>query len=428
MSDDGTQERKKALDALLGEAKEDFAPRGVDIHWGRVEEKLMARIAEEEPPLLRDRRASGTGRARALRVTAIALAAAAAAAVVVRRDRDTSLVDAPVPAAVVEAQTASALRSSEGAGEIRIAGTPATTGHVLRQGDRIEADRARGVFERARKVAWLIEQTEEEKAPARANVKSASESLVLGLDDGAIEAQVTPVPSGEAYAVDVASNGKIVRVAVHGTHLRVTRHGRKVTVDLTEGVVSVGVPPRTGSTIGTLVTAPAHVELDVEDLERSIKVDHSPSAVRAAIPLAVTPALAPHDPTPQTTPRNDTAAGVVTKPAAIAHAPAKREARPQAAPDASKPAAPAVAAPLPPREEIAKAVRACAAAKDRPGEVKVTVTSTLKLKVSANGEVQTAQFDPPLVQDVQSCAAAAIYKTRFDTETGLVTVPIEFSY
>ena len=39
------------------------------------------------------------------------------------------------------------------------------------------------MFERPRKVAWLIEQTEEEKSAARATVKSAGESLVLGLDE-----------------------------------------------------------------------------------------------------------------------------------------------------------------------------------------------------------------------------------------------------
>ena len=60
------------------------------------------------------------------------------------------------------------------------------------------------------------------------------------LDDGAFEAQVTPVPSGEAFAVDVATPTSIVRIAVHGTHLRVARAGTRVTVDLTEGVVSIG--------------------------------------------------------------------------------------------------------------------------------------------------------------------------------------------
>jgi hypothetical protein len=50
MSDESkskSKSNKETLDALIGEAKEDFVPRDVDIHWGRVEEKLLARIAEE---------------------------------------------------------------------------------------------------------------------------------------------------------------------------------------------------------------------------------------------------------------------------------------------------------------------------------------------------------------------------------------------
>src|SRR5439155_1470159 len=136
-------------------------------------------------------------------------------------------------------------------------GLPASAGHALRTGDVLEADGARAVLERPRKVAWLLEGGNSSPAASgRARVKSAGESLVLALDDGAIEAQVTPVPSGEAFAVDIASGTSLVRVAVHGTHLRVSRSGSRVVVDLTEGVVSIGVPPRTGSTYGTLVTAP----------------------------------------------------------------------------------------------------------------------------------------------------------------------------
>ena len=50
----------------------------------------------------------------------------------------------------------------------------------------------------------------------RARVKTANESLVLSLEEGAIEAQVTPVPNGEAFAVDVddPSHKPLVRVAV----------------------------------------------------------------------------------------------------------------------------------------------------------------------------------------------------------------------
>src|SRR5207237_528524 len=119
----------------------------------------------------------------------------------------------------------------------------------------------------------------------RARVKSAGESLVLGLEEGAIEAQVTPVPTGEAFAVDIAAGSSLVRVAVHGTHLRVARNGSHVVVDLTEGVVSIGAPPRTGSTYGTLVTAPSHVEFDAADLDHTLRIEHAPAAVRAPVSL-----------------------------------------------------------------------------------------------------------------------------------------------
>ncbi|MCW5837498.1 MAG: hypothetical protein KIS78_34215, partial [Labilithrix sp.] len=72
-------------------------------------------------------------------------------------------------------------------------------------------------------------------------------------------------------------------------------------------------------------------------------------------------------------------------------------------------------------------VRAGAAAQGRSGDVLVTVTSTLRLRVTSAGVVESAQFSPPLLPDVQTCAAEAIYKTKLD-ETGLVSIPIEFSY
>ncbi|MBX3205581.1 MAG: hypothetical protein KF764_10970 [Labilithrix sp.] len=55
------------------------------------------------------------------------------------------------------------------------------------------------------------------------------------------------------------------------------------------------------------------------------------------------------------------------------------------------------------------------------------MSSNLRLRVSSAGVVESAQFSPPLLPDIQSCAAQAIYKTKLE-ETGLVTIPIEFSY
>jgi hypothetical protein len=60
--------------------------------------------------------------------------------------------------------------------------------------------------------------------------------------------------------------------------------------------------------------------------------------------------------------------------------------------------------------------------------VRVTVTSSLTLEVGAKGAIESARFAPPLMPEIQTCAAAAIYAIPFEGESGTVVVPIEFSY
>jgi hypothetical protein len=436
----GKRSPASALDALVREAKQDLAPRNLDVDdakWSAVEERILARMAQERSPLIDEVRASTSSRVRFLRVGAAVLAAAAAIALVVKNDPATV---SPESAAMQAELGASSLRSNEGPGEVRVGGFPVSAGHALRAGDLVEADGTRAVLERPRKVTWLLEAstpttpTAPSASVGRARVKSAGESLVLGLEDGAIEAQVTPVPNGEAFAVDVASGTSLVRVAVHGTHLRVARVGSHVTVDLTEGVVSIGVPPRSGSTYGTLVTAPAHVELDVADLDHSLRVDHGASAVRAAITLA------PSHESPITAQNNAGAHAEGAQPPAagaaapVAPATVPRPASvPRPANDPSRNGPPAKVDPtrpvLPPRAAIAEAVRECAAQRSRPQNVRVTVTSSLTLHIATGGDVETAQFDPPLLPEIQSCAATAIYKAKLAEPAGTsVVIPIDFSY
>lgn len=399
--------RSAGLDAVVEEAKAAFAPERVD--WSSIEARLEEQVQRERAALALEVRADAR-RARWLRGAAAAAAVAAALAVFVRRAPDAAVEVQDAPA---EAAPASALRSTDRPGAVRIGGVVASTGHAVRAGDAIEAP-GRAVFERTRKVVWMMEGG---AAPARVRVKSASEALVLALEDGVVEAQVTPVAQGEAFAIDVAEGSSVVRVAVHGTHLRVARSGSRVTVDLTEGVVSIGAPPRVGPTYGTLVTAPAHVELDVHDLAGSLRVDHAQAAVRPAVALGAEDPLA--------SARLDPA----TPPVAPAPAPAPSPAAPALArTDPTPPSKPEVAAPSPsPRAAISAAVRECAAAKRREGAVRVTVSSSLLLRVSAAGQVESARFDPPLMPEIQSCAAATIYATKLD-ETGAVTIPIDFSY
>lgn len=438
MSHPNMNDRESALDALVREAKQELTPEISDAAFASMEERILARMAEERAPLVDEVKAAGNDRrGRVLRIGALVLAAAAAVAVVTKNEPGGARIDG-APGAQVEL-SAGSLRGTEGAGEVRVGGQPASAGHALRAGDVVEADGARALLERPRKVAWLLEARSEkdgqpaERHVARARVRFAGESLIVGLEDGAVEAQVTPVPSGEAFAVDVAAGTSLVRVAVHGTHLRVSRTGSRVVVDLTEGIVSIGVPPRTGSTYGTLVTAPSHVEFDATDLDHTLKIDHTPAAVRAPVSLAQHEApVAARTPEPQ--PARDVpvpvAPATVPRPTSVARAaePSPLEA-PARAHDGDAPGTPPAASALPPREAIAAAVRACAAARSRPENVRVTMTSSLKLKIAAGGEVETAQFDPPLLPEIQACAATAIYKAKItDAAAGTVVVPIDVTY
>jgi hypothetical protein len=420
---------RSALDRLVHEAKQDLEPRVSDAKWSAMEDRLVARMAAERTALVDEVNVTSIGarrRARGFQLGAAALAIAAAIALFVRNEPGGALVDPPSAQAEL---SAGSLRATEGPGEVRVDGLAASAGHILRAGDVLEVEGGRALLERPRKVTWLLEHaaTTAPETVARARVKSAGESLVVALDDGAIEAQVTPVPSGEAFAVDVATEKTLVRVAVHGTHLRVSRTGTHVVVDLTEGVVSIGVPPRTGSTYGTLVTAPSHVEFDAANLEGTLKIDHAPASVRLAV------ALVAHE--APISARNEVPVAPVPGPAAPvapATVPRPAAAGPARAPDPSRiepVAKPAGKVAVPPRDAIAAAVRDCAAARHRPDNVRVTVTSKLKLKIAAGGEVETAQFDPPLLPEIQTCAAATIYKAKLeDSGGGTVTIPIDFTY
>jgi hypothetical protein len=426
---DGSTESRRTLDAVVVEARKHLDVRGpgaarayadkdtlVDVDWSRLESRVMASIELEKPMLLRDVEHVGTrAGSRSLRAGMLALAAAAAVAVFVRRDRDVALTGGAV-ATSNESASASSLRATEGAGDVRIGGVVATPGYVVRANDAIDVESARAVFERPRKVSWLLEQDGTQGAPAHVRVKSAGEPLVLGLDHGVIEAQVVPVSVGEAFAVDVATDHGLVRVAVHGTHLRIARSGNRVVIDLTEGVVAIGVPPRTGVTYGTTVAAPAHVELDATNLA-TLRIDHTPASVRAAVPLGGHE-LARPDMTSPSTHAAQLASPAPTVPA--------KEANPRSE-DVSAVKRDPPKVPVHAREAISAAVRQCAIARGRSGDVHVTVSSSLRLRVSAKGVVESAQFSPPLLPDVQSCAAEAIYKTKLE-ETGLVTIPIQFSY
>jgi hypothetical protein len=190
----------------------------------------------------------------------------------------------------------------------------------------------------------------------------------------------------------------------------VQRTDPRVVVDLNEGVISVGEAPRAGSTLGALVTAPAHVELAWSDPSGTMVVSHDPASVRPAAqvgPLAAlkAPVIAPSP----MLPKADTTAQRSTGPVAAAG-------HPQGAGQASPPAPPA-GPPVDPNAEqtIVAAVRACIGSHPGGDGVQVTVETTVSFNVDDDGMVRHgATFWHPIGEKAQNCALDVISRTRFD--------------
>ncbi|MGO9836779.1 MAG: FecR domain-containing protein [Polyangiaceae bacterium] len=394
-----------AFDKAVREARRHLGTdEAKTVDWDEVDRGLFERIAEER----RVERARFTPR-RMRAWPGVALAAAAAAMVffVSERDGKRARVVDVVPGVD---EIAGTLVSIDGDGQVRVDGAPVARGAQLRVGDVIEARDAQATIERAGKLTLRIE------AGSRATVTHTQGALVLALAQGAVEAQVVPVASGEAFAVDVDGS----RVAVHGTHLRVARDGVHVAVDLSEGVVSVGPAPRVGSVLGTLVTAPGHAEFIATNASETLTVTHDPSAVRSPVALA---SAAPGKPSqmapplfapPRSEPSVPLHATAVTAPGS-AHAEAHATGDPL----------PGVPADVHPEDAISSAVRGCMAERPRAENVTVVVRTTLRLELADDGTVRAARFEPPVAPDVNACAAASIYKVRF-AHGGTQAIAIDF--
>ncbi|HEY3819109.1 MAG TPA: FecR domain-containing protein [Polyangiaceae bacterium] len=390
-----------SLDRLVRESRPDLGTREArDVDWTAVDQRLFARIATEQRA---ERAPFSPGRSTRWALIAGGLAVAAAIALVVSASRQTRASDG---AQAVLDEGAGNVVAVEGAGQLLVDGKPVAVGAALHLGDVIEARGAQATIERPGKLTLIFERG------SRATVTHVDGALVLALESGAVEAQVVPVPSGEAFAVDVGHS----RVAVHGTHLRVGRVGDHVMVDLSEGVVSLGEAPRIGSTLGALLTAPAHAEFTTADAEGTLTLSHDPASLRAPVSLGAStpvraglPAIAALAPAPKAEPE--------AKASPVAAPP--HEGHPATAPQRS------VTAPEPnPESVIASAVRACLAERPRADNVTVVVSTTVRLGVGADGSVTSARFDPPVAPDVNACASAVIYKTRF-AHGGSVSIPVD---
>jgi ferric-dicitrate binding protein FerR (iron transport regulator) len=380
-----------ALDRLVREARADLGTRAADqVDWARVDRELFRRIEAEKAT---EQLSSSRGRGWA--ITSGALAAAAAVAFVVAKSGTMSTEHQRGAAA----EAAGIVAAIEG-GALLVDDKAATVGVVLHEGDSVDARAARATVDRPGKLTFVLERGAQVGVT---HVQSAS--LVVALQEGAVEADVVPVANGEAFAVDVGSS----RVAVHGTHLRVARSGEHVVVDLNEGVVSLGDAPRAGSTLGVLITAPAHAEFTAGQSETTLIVTHDPAAVRQ--PMTITAADQPTAVSAIPGPARLPAMARQTGPVGHVAAGPAPTATQRPAPVA--PAAPAPVVEVDPTTAIAAAVRSCFRDHLHGDGVTLVVNTTVHLELGEDGSIRTARFDPPVAPDVNSCAGAMIYRVRF---------------
>jgi len=387
------------LDRLVREAREHFGTHeGANVDWRVVDGALFTRVEQE----MRTRRSQAPAPwwPRSLAV-ALTLSAAALALVVFHGRRET----APIAQADMGGLESSEESVSIESGEARVQGIAGSGERRLRLGDVVETGATSVSLERPGKVSMVLE------ANSRMRVSKLRETLVVELERGAVEARVTPVAHGEAFAVDVESS----RVAVHGTHLRVQRDDWRVIVDLNEGVVAVGDAPRVGPVVGAVVVASAHAEFMAFDALGTLKVSREPSALRwppantATVGTASTAAIEGHT-------------GVEPAASRVAPVPSSDpRGEPRTAASATAASPPSAS----PESDIVGVVRRCMAERPRVENVTILVKTTLRLTLGDDGWVQSARFDPPVAPDVNACAAQAIYRTRFD-RGGSVSLSVDF--
>jgi hypothetical protein len=390
------------LENVVREAREHFGTHdAARVDWSAVDRTLFARVEQERRT--RGSRAPAPWWARTLAVT-LTVSATALAVVVFRGRRE------PAPGA--QAPSGSTENPAEGVsiegGQARVGGVASSGERRLRLGDVVETEATSVTLERRGKVSMTLE------AHSRIRVSKMHETLVVQLERGAVDAHVTPVAHGEAFAVDVESS----RVAVHGTHLRVQRDDWRVVVDVNEGVIAVGEAPPTGPVLGAVVVASAHAEFMAFDALGTLHVSREPSALRWATPSAasVVPAAT-----------GNRAAGEVhsgVEPAS-SRAPPSLSNEPRGEGHAGASATAASAPGAGPDADIVDVVRRCMAERPRSENVTILMKTTLRLTLGDDGWVQSARFDPPVAPDVNACAAQSIYRTHFD-HGGNVTLAVDF--
>ncbi|MFT3766936.1 MAG: FecR domain-containing protein [Minicystis sp.] len=422
-----THDEIRALRVMVDELRAEPPP---ELPWDAMEQRLLARLDQEGKPAVRSPR-RGWGDSPIARVLGFAAAAAGIALGLAYAAGTSEIPHAALPAArPVDANAVALAPGQAGArGERDL--------RSLQAGDVIEATTTPITFARDGLVAWTIQPGSAVRVRSMGDARTGVGHTV-SLERGLIRAEVTPRDPSEglveAFAVEIQGT----RVAVHGTAFSVMVENDRVIVDVEHGAVAVGPVGHIGDTNAHLLVGPSRASFSLDGgraarmltRERALFAAASPPPPERAVepqpaPVPAAPvAAAEHvehvDPTPP----------APAQPAPVAAHPS------QPAPIAAKPAPEPVptAAPAPPPEPPLLTAAAVRARLDRcfrsthdvgPSSVEMSVTSTLRLQLNADGTVRSARFDPPLKPEFVSCAGSAI-AGRFAEGTGSLDIPVSF--
>jgi len=185
-------------------------------------------------------------------------------------------------------------------------------------------------------------------------------------------------------------------VAVHGTAFRVVRLGNRVRVEVTEGVVGVG--PVGGPSFDVAAPSSATTTLDGvrTDLRHAARDTGGKNAER-----------------PRTGPTEVAAAGEPES------APQEPEEASSATPGEGTPQvsarAPRASGSPPSTDGIVAAVRRCFREQTvASGDLHVTVSTQMSLRIQASGRIGEAVFTPPLAPGVRRCVDDGVGAMKFD--------------
>jgi len=350
------------LSHVIDEIRREPSP---SIDWEAMEESLMAEVGR-------------TTVSRPVRITtafspkwALALAACVFGAGGLMLMRGPAVPVAPVATTHVE-QTAPAV-------------TGKVDGDALDFGAHVNADAADVTVEHAGHVTWTLEKG------SSAHLESVGEVVALSLDRGAVGARVVKSLRPETFVVRVDRT----RIAVHGTEFRVERLASGVRVRVTEGVLGIG--PLTGPAFELRAPGSAMLNLD---------------GARTDLPKIGASSPRHASPTPE-------APRAAEEPAAVAAEAAPVAAESASAPVAVAPKALPKSAPPPPGTEplvsqTARAVQRCFATHTLAGgDLHVSVMTKMALRVTTDGRVGDALFDPPLAPSVRDCVDREVGALRF---------------